>query len=72
MDVGIDLVLREKSSGQVLNQIGDVHIAIDSGDGILVQFVEGGDILDQQAATSNNGNMGHINEEDAQSASSDE
>ncbi len=72
MDVGIDLVLREKSSGQVLNQIGDVHIAIDSGDGILVQFVEGGDLLDQQAATSNNGNMAHINEEDEKSEYSDE
>ena len=36
MDNGIDLILREKQSGQVLEQQEDVHIAVDSGDGILV------------------------------------
>lgn len=73
MDVGIDLILREKSSGQVLTQIGEVHIAIDSGDGILVQFIEGGEnAADQAAITSNNGNMAHIDEEEEKSEYSDE
>lgn len=36
MDAGIDLILREKQSGQSLDEIQDVHIAVDSGDGILV------------------------------------
>lgn len=40
MDMGIDLVLHEKQSGQLLNSIEDVYIAIDSGEGILVQFIE--------------------------------
>ncbi len=40
MDNGIDLVLREKQSGILLEQIEDIHIAVDSGEGILVQFVE--------------------------------
>jgi len=36
MDAGIDLILREKQSGQILEQINDVHTAVNSGDGILV------------------------------------
>ena len=40
MDQGIDLVLREKQSGQELLTINDVLIAMNSGDGILVQFIE--------------------------------
>ena len=40
MDSGIDLILREKQSGQVLEHQEDIHIAVDSGEGILVQFIE--------------------------------
>ena len=40
MDNGIDLVLREMQSGILLEQLEDIHIAVDSGEGILVQFVE--------------------------------
>jgi len=40
MDQGIDLILREKQSGQELQSVQDILIAIDSGEGILVQFIE--------------------------------
>ena len=40
MDSGIDLVLREKESGEELAAMEDMLAAVDSGEGILVQFIE--------------------------------
>ena len=70
MDSGIDLILREKQSGQILEQQEDIHIAVDSGDGILVQFIEN----EGQGPGPNNenGEMANINEEDEKSEYSDE
>ena len=70
MDMGIDLVLHEKQSGQLLEHIEDVHIAIDSGEGILVQFIENGEGEDGNNRYENN--MANINERDEQSEYSDE
>ena len=68
MDSGIDLVLREKQSGQILDTIQDVHIAIDSGEGVLVQFIEEG-----ANGPAPNNNMENINEaENERSEYSDE
>lgn len=66
MDSGIDLILREKQSGILLEQIEDIHIAVDSGEGILVQFVE------NEIENSGNNQMANINEEDEKSEYSDE
>jgi len=70
MDNGIDLILREKQSGQILEQPEDIHIAVDSGDGILVQFIENEGQGPGQAFESNE--MANINEEDERSEYSDE
>ena len=51
----------------MLENIEDVHIAVDSGDGILVQFIEDG-----MNGLSQNQNMENINEEDEKSEYSDE
>ena len=40
MDKGIFMVLREAQSGQELDSHEDVKIAIESGEGIIVQFIE--------------------------------
>ena len=40
MDQGIDLFLREKTTGQELQSIEDILVAMENGDGLLVQFIE--------------------------------
>ena len=70
MDNGIDLILREKQSGQILEHPEDIHIAVDSGDGILVQFIENEGQGPGQFTENNE--MANINEEDEKSEYSDE
>ena len=69
MDSGIDLILREKQSGQILEYQNDIHVAVNSGDGILVQFVE--NELQGNQGSSNN-DMANINEEDEKSEYSED
>ena len=40
MEPGIDLVLREKQTGEELASIDDMLTAVDNGEGVLVQFIE--------------------------------
>ena len=40
MEPGIDLVLREKQTGEELASIDDMLTAVDNSEGVLVQFIE--------------------------------
>ena len=40
MEPGIDLILREKQTGEELASVDEMLTAVENGEGVLVQFIE--------------------------------